>query len=300
MIKLSLIICIFLQSTSPNWFDYLSLALTIASILGAYLIAEKVYSREKVDKKIEDISLQYSENELFTHNLNSIKSPISKQIDAINEYLDKQDFIMNYYPEIQVDFLQFISLKDIYRKNGFNNKEKIEEINKLMTHLYSLYDFRESLRSEVRTYLDKYNFHEQKFYNYRLLLYTRYFELCNKRNTSFINENGIKKWTFDANDHFMGEYSKLVLDAFNDNDIMENNALKSREKLIEKFVVPLIEISAKYIPEDYNAIEINDVSNQVVAAFRDMEILTDKHFKTLKSYVKSLESVNMKINRFLE
>lgn len=299
MIKINFITILLFQSTSPNWFDYVSLALTIASIFGAYLIAEKVYSREKSDKKVESISLQYSENKLFTNNLNSIKAPILKQIDAINGYLDKQDFNMIFYPEIQVDFLQFISLKDIYRKYGFNNNAKIAEINKLMTNLYSLYDFRESLRSEVRTYLEKYNNHEQKFFSYKSLLYTRYFELCNKRNTSFKNENGIKKWTFDKDDHFMKEYSKLVLDTFDDKDIMENNALKSRDKLIEKFVIPLMKISAKYVPEDYSAIEINDISNQVVAAYSDMEITTQKHFTTLKSYVESLETVINKITNFL-
>ncbi|QXP63761.1 hypothetical protein [Polaribacter sp. HaHaR_3_91] len=300
MIFTSLINIFSIETYNPNWFDYVSLFLTVGSIIGTYLIAEKVYNREKGDKRVEDISLQYSENELFKNNLESIKSPILKQIGAINEYIERQDSKMKFYPEIQVDFLQFISLKDIYKKYGFNNKEKIEEINKLMTNLYSLYDFRESLRSEVRTYLEKYNYHEQKFYNYRSLLYTRYFELCNMRNTSFNIENGIKKWTFDGNDHFMGEYSKLVLETYSNNEVMENNALISRRKLIKKFVFPLVEISAKYVPEDYNAIEINEVSNQVVHAFQDMEIITEKHFKVLKSYVKSLESVNGKINEFLE
>ena len=290
----------FLETYSPNWFDYVSLLVTVASIFGAYIIAEKVYNREKGDKRVEDISLQYSENELFKNNLNSIKAPISKQINAIQEYLDNQDFNMVFYPEIQVDFLQFISLKDIYRKYGFNNKEKIAEINKLMTNLYSLYDFRTSLRSEVRTYIEKYNNHEQKFFNYKSLLYFRYYELCYERNTGINNQGDVKKWSFDKGDHFMIEYTQSVFDTYDDKEVMENYTLKSRDKLIEKFVIPLMQISAKHIPEDNNAIEINDISNQVIAAFGDMEIITKKHFATLKSFKESLEIINKKITKFLE
>ena len=300
MILTSLINMLCIETYSPNWFDYVSLLVTVASIFGAYIIAEKVYTREKGDKRVEDISLQYSENELFKNNLNSIKTPISMQINAIQEYLDNQDFNMVFYPEIQVDFLQFISLKDIYRKYGFNNKEKIAEINKLMTNLYSLYDFRTSLRNEVRTYIDKYNNHEQKFFNYKSLLYIRYYELCYERNTGFKNEGGVKKWSFDKDDHFMIEYTPLVFETFDDKEVMENNVLKSREKLIEKFVVPLMQISIKYIPEDKNAIEIYDISNQVIASFEDMGIITGKHFETLKSFKESLETVDKKITKFLE
>lgn len=96
-----------------NWFEFISLLLTVASIFGAYWIAETVYSREKSDKKVEDISLLYSENELFKNNIKSIQKPIINQISAIDEYLTKMDFRMKFYAEIQVDFLQFVSIKDI-------------------------------------------------------------------------------------------------------------------------------------------------------------------------------------------
>lgn len=289
----------FLLFSEPNWFDFISLLVTVASIFGAYWIAETVYSREKSDKKVEDISIIYSENELFKNNIKSIQKPITNQIAAIDEYLTKMDFRMKFYAEIQVDFLQFVSIKDIYRKYGFNNKTKIEEINQLMTSLYTLYDFRESLRSEIRTYIEKYNYHEQKFYSYRLLLYTKYFQLCNERSMEISFENGIKRWSFDVYDKFMAEYSELTLKTFQDEEVMVENTLISRDKLTEKFIKPLNSISAKYVPEDYNAIEINQISNEVVHAFDDMEHITKKHFKVLEGYKSSLKDVNEKIESFI-
>ncbi|GAA3643516.1 hypothetical protein [Flavivirga jejuensis] len=284
----------------PNWFDWLTLSLIIASILSAYLISESVYKREQKNIKKENQELENSENLLLKNNLLSIQKPIEKQIKSLEEYMQKKDFRLSFYSDIQVNFLQFISVKDIYKKYGFDNTENTKTINSLMTNLYSLYDFRDSLRSEVRTYIKKYNYHEQKFYKYRGLLYTKYFELCNLRAENIINESGIKKFSFNPNDKFMAEYTQLRFKTFNDNEIIDNNGLKNRNLLAERFVKPLIDISAKYIPEDYNAIETNDIANQVLSAFDDMEYVTSKHMNAIKGHIESLESVSSKIKKFEE
>ena len=289
---------IFLSYT-PNWFEYTSLLVTVGTIIGAYKIAEHVYDREKADKKVENISLQFSENELFKNNLESLIKPIKSQIEAIDNYLKSDDLKLKFYPEIQVDFLQFVNIKEIYKRNDLNDKKKIEEINKLMTNLYTLYDFRTSLRDEVRTYIEKYNYHERKFYLYRQLFYGKFFELSNSRANGYKMDKGIKKWSFDPKDNFMQEYSKLRMETFDDKEVIDNDGIKDRKKLIEKFIVPLAEKANNYIPEDYNAIEVNDISNEVNAAFIDMEEITGKHKNAMKGYKNSLETVLEKIESFL-
>ena len=98
----------------------MTLLLTIASIIGAYLVAESVYKREQRDKKAENKELENSENELLKNNLEEIKKPILKQINSLKEYIIEKDFHLFFHSEIQVDFLQFISVKDIYKKHGLN------------------------------------------------------------------------------------------------------------------------------------------------------------------------------------
>jgi len=121
--------CIF--NFTPNWFDWLTLVLTIASIIGAYWVAKTVYDKEKNDKNLQDKELENSENLLFINNLETIQKPITSQIKSLKEYIKSQDFILSFNPEIQVDFLQFINIKDIYKKHGFDNKKNIYECNKL-------------------------------------------------------------------------------------------------------------------------------------------------------------------------
>ena len=50
---------------TPNWFDWMTLLLTIASIIGAYLVAESVYKREQSNKKSVNKELENPENELL-------------------------------------------------------------------------------------------------------------------------------------------------------------------------------------------------------------------------------------------
>ena len=217
----------------------------------------------------------------------------------LQSYIDNKDFKLIFHSAIQVDFLQFINVKYLYKNAGFNNIEAISNINNLMTSLYTLYDFRESLRDEVRTYLKKYNYHESKFYLYRQLLYTKYFSICNVRAESINIDEGVKKWKFHDDDKFMPRYTELILKTSQDTSIIDNNGLKDRSKLNSEFVVHLINIAFEYVPEDLNAIEINDIGNQVNSAFIDMESITEKHFNVMESYLSNLQSISSKVKLYL-
>ncbi|MES2574703.1 MAG: hypothetical protein V4572_07155 [Bacteroidota bacterium] len=292
----------FSQAT-PNWFDWFSLisslVISATSIFLAFYLAERIYKKEKTDRNTEDLDIQNSEVQLFKNSLTELNSAIEKQIIDLQSYIDNKDFKLIFHSSIQVDFLQFINVKYLYKNAGFNNIEDISSINNLMTSLYTLYDFRESLRDEVRTYLKKYNYHESKFYLYRQLLYTKYFSICNVRAESIIIDEGVKKWKFHDDDKFMPRYTELILKTSQDTSIIDNNGLKDRAKLNSEFVVPLINIAFEYVPEDLNAIEINDIGNQVNSAFIDMESITEKHFNAMESYLSNLQSINSKVKLYL-
>lgn len=291
------------NQATPNWFDWFSLLsslfISAASIFLAFYIAERIYNREKRDKEKEAIDLQKSEIELFKNSLSELNVAIEKQIVDLQKYIDEKNFKLTFNQNVQVDFLQFIDIKYLYKIIGFKNTESIKKLNSLMSSLYTIYDFRESLRDEVRTYLKKYNYHESKFYSYRQLLYTKYYSICNLRADSIIFEEGQKKWKFKDEDKFMPEYTELIIKTFENKSIIDENGLKDRKELNENFVIPLIKIAYKYVPEDYHAIEINDIANDVNSAFIDMESVTDKHFIVIDSYLANLKSINTKIKEYL-
>ncbi|GAA3732891.1 hypothetical protein GCM10022422_14350 [Flavobacterium ginsengisoli] len=293
----------FTQST-PNWFDWFSLISSLLvsglSIYFAFKLAEKVYQKEKADKNLEDLEIQNSEVELFKNSLVELNSSIEMQIIALQNYNNNRDFTLVFHPDIQVDFLQFIDIKHLYRKIGFSNTEAIKKINNLMTLLYTLYDFRESLRDEFRTYMKKYNYHEGKFYQYRQLFYTKYFSICHNRAEVELSEDGnTKKWKFRVDDEFIIRYSELIDKVSNDDSIIDGTGLKDRAKLNKEFVIPLTSIAYQYVPEDLDAIEVNDIGNDVNSAFLDMEIITEKHFYVINAYTHNLKNISAKIKEFL-
>ena len=291
------------NQASPNWFDWFSLIssliISAASIFLAFDIAERIYKREKNDKEKESQDLQDTEIELFKNNLTELNIAIENQITNLQKYVEDKNFKLTFNQSVQVDFLQFIDIKHLYKKIGFHNTESIKKLNILMTSLYTIYDFRESLRDEVRTYLKKYNYHESKFYLYRQLLYTKYYSICNLRAESIIFEENQKKWKFKDDDKFMPEYTELIIKTLSDETIVDVTGLKDRKKLNENFIIPLIKIAYKYVPEDFQAIEINDIGNEVNSAFIDIESVTEKHFEVIDSYLLNLKSINTKIKNYL-
>ena len=120
------------------------------------------------------------------------------------------------------------------------------------------------------------------------------------RGTDFVFEDGIKKWIFRDDDAFMIKYSELRKKIFKDKEVINANGLQDRAKLVERFVLPLIKTSAVYIPEDYNAIEVNDIGNQVNSAHIDIVQVTNTHFRATMSYLAALEDIKAKIDEYLD
>ncbi len=285
---------------APNWFDWFSVVVAILTIWGGYLIATAIYSKEKRDKTSEEKELLVSEVNLFKNSLKQLSISVENQIESLKEYLERKDFKIKFNQGVQTDFLHFINVKYLYKVIGVKNQKEIEQINKLLSSLYTLSDIRASLRDDLRTYIRKYNFHEDKFYSYRKLFYTKYFELCNLRGLDAKFDKGIKKWKFRDDDFFMKRYTEKRLDVFQDTEVIKDNELKDRKKLIEKFIIPLSQICTDYIPEDYHAIEIYDIANEVNSAHSDMDHVTQAHFEAVNSYLNILEDINIKISGYLQ
>jgi hypothetical protein len=290
--------------SSPSTFDYISLlissTISVLSIWGGFMIARRIYSNEKADKESEELNIQNSEVNLFKNSISQLNIAIGNQLEKMDEYIRLRNFEFNFNQSVQVDFLQFTNIKYLYLKIGFANEEKIKKLNTLLSRLYALNDFRPSLRSEFRSYISKYNSHESKFYSYRILLYTKFFELCNQRSVNEKLEAGKKKITFSTEDIFMIQYANLRYGIFKDPQVISGNGMIDRDKLNERFILPLIELASKFIPEDYNAIEISDIANEVNSAKIDIDTLTTAHIDTIKAYVKILETVKAEIEDYLE
>lgn len=285
-------------SFSQNWFDILSLILTLLSLWLAYYLGERGYRRDKKDKAKEHKELIKSEVKLFENNLGQLNLSIDSQLKALRKYKKEKNFSLEFNPDVQVDFLKFIDVKHIYQVIGFKKEDGIGKVNSLFAALYSLNDFRHSLRDSVRTYISRNNTLEKRFYLYRKLMYRMFHEICNKRSIDLRGSSRGFEINFGGN-KFAKKFFHHNQAVLSNPELLNHNKEVIRKKLIELFIKPLIDLSKKYIPLDEDAIEVSDVANEVHAAWIDMEIITKAHFNEIEGHINSLEKVKREIISFL-
>ncbi len=286
-------------SFSQNWFDILSLVLTIASLWLAYWLGEKGYRRDKKDKKKEQKELVKSEVKLLENNLEQLLKAINNQLEGLNNYVNDENFSLQFNPDVQVDFLKFVDVKHVYENFGFKNKENLDKVNSLFASLYSLNDFRHSIRDSVRTYISRYQELEQGFYLYRKLMYRTLHEICNKRAIDLKPAVGGFEINFGDND-FAREFFRHNQATLANPDLLDENKNVIRPKLIELFIMPLIDLSKQFIPADPDAIEVSDVANEVNSSWINMEVVTKAHFREIDGHIATLEKVKEEISTFLD
>ena len=92
---------------SQNWFDVLTLVLTVLSLQLAFYLGERVYKRDKKDKIKEQKQLTDTEVKLFKVNLEELLKIINKQLKVyLNNYLASIEY-QNYFNIIQILYVKY-------------------------------------------------------------------------------------------------------------------------------------------------------------------------------------------------
>ena len=290
------------QDSGPNSFDYFALIvsslISVFSIWGGYKIANVIYRKEQNDRILEELMIQKTEVDLFKNSISQLKIAIDRQILSLNKYIQEKNFTIAFDQGIDTSIFNYVQIKYLYLDIGFANVEEINKVNELIALISSLKNFNTNLRNEVRAYMDKYAFHEQKRYQYRKLLYTTFYELYNERSVDVEVNKERKKFTFSTNDIFIKEYDELINKITSDKEVIFDGSLKSIDLLIERFILQLIAISSKFVPEDIHAIQILEMANVVNTAHNDINNINTLHFESVGSYNKLLKKVSDRIEKY--
>ena len=284
---------------SQNWFDVLTLVLTILSLWFAYYLGEKGYKRDKKDKIKEHKQLIETEVKLFKINLEQLQTEINKQLAALVVYKTEQNFSLKYYPNLQVDFLKFINPKYIYENIGFQNADEINEFNELLSSLYGINDTRQSIKDSLRNYILRYSEFEKGFYLYRKLMYKMMHEIVNRNINDIVQGEGGFHINFGTNE-FARQFFQLNQSVLENPALIDANGNVIRPKLMEIFILPIIELCKPFIPINPDAIEAADVANEVHSSWINMEQVTKAHFNEIDGHIAILENVRDEITEYLK
>ena len=285
-------------SFTQNWFDILSVVLTLLSLWLAFWLGERGYKRDNKDKAKEHKQLIITEVKLFNNNLDQLLKVIDKQLAALEQYKEAKNFSLQMFPELQVDFLKFVDVKHVFEKFGFNNQENLDVVNELFSNLFAINDFRNSLRDSVRNYISRYTSFEKGFYLYRKLMYKMVHEIMRNRSIDTLSGDGGVHIDFGEN-HFARDYFRLTQAVLANPDLQNEHGIVIRSRLVELFVRPAIDLSKHFIPLDEDAIQVSDIANEVNSSWINMEVVTAAHFNEIDGHIATLEKTKEKINEFL-
>lgn len=249
----------------PNWFEMLSLFTSLLAIGIAYWLGHK---QEINDKKLRE-ELIKDENNLFEIQLKQLKNNI---VDEIKDLEDNKDiFRLKINQLIQIDFLNFIDVKSLYK---INNRDKVNDI---ISSLYILYDFNPRFISEIKYFEEKYNRYKNIFReNYQKVFYTKYYE-------TYIEGN-------NTDNPFLSEYVKIV-----------NQFNNSNEEKIVELLNNITNISFEYIRDKKNkrACEINELANMAIQAYEEKKLLKHNYNEIITNHISILKNVKNGIEKYL-
>ncbi len=281
----------------PNWFDYLSLIITILGVvfgvLSAYLVARYTYNKEKryAEKTRKEISEQQCL--FFVENLKRLDDNLTKQIEELRKCREKDIFRLSVINGITSTFLQGIDLSNLFEWFDVQDKSRI---NKLLFDIYGLEDFKQSLQQRYLEFNRKYNYYERQFKVYREILYYNYFKLVNLRAENIEQQKEKVSYSFYDTDSFMYKYAQIRKN-YLEKQGKENT---DRELLVQEFLLPLIEAASEYVPSDVFAIEVHNTANESNSAYVDMLATVDVLKRELKAQEDTLVEINKDIKFLLE
>lgn len=259
----------------PNWFDWLSLGfsliVSIFSIIGAFLLGERNYKRDKKNREEENSEKIKSQKKLFRDNLEYIKEIMSNQIDDLKKYKETLKFSIN--PSIEIDFLKYVDVASLYKDNDRN------EVNKLLSVLYQLYGFSTTLTSNIKFFRDFYQRAESDFLK-------GHTEVFLYQSTKLINKKGIDI-DKEIKDEFMKSYLEIVFRYRKDLVSLQNKKIDNN--VIYKHLLELNFLISMYVLSDKDIEELAIHTNNALLCYKEILDTKNAHFQSIDNFIKYLE-----------
>ena len=277
-------------SFTQNWFDILTLLLTLFSLWFAYYLGNLAYRNDKRDKKEEHDALLNQEIDFLKFNLKELLPVIEKQANNLKTYKEDTSSKLIVEERLQTNFISSVDLKNVFEFYGYENKKQNKIINELFTSLSAVETFRSFLQDSARNFISIYLRFQEGFYKYRKITYKKLFETVNQRQANIAPGDV---------DVFLDGYYNIVKKIMQDTSISTPTGL-DRPKFMKKCIAPLIQLCQHHIPNDQDAVEVLDLADEVNQSWVNMNSVEGAHKNEIQGLINSLEKAQKSIKEFLK
>lgn len=286
-------------SFNQNWFDILTIILTLFSLWFAYYLGNLAYRNDKRVKKEEHDELLNQEIDFLKFNLTELLRVIEDQVSNLKTYKKDTNSRLGIEERLQTNFMSSVDLKNVFEFYGYENEEQNKTINELFTSLSAIETFRNFLQDSVRNFISNYFRFQEGFYIYRKIIYKKLFETVRRRQINNPQLSTIINAPLFGEDHFAKTYFFIVRTTLRDTTISTPTGL-NREKFMTNCITPLLELCQDHVPEDQDAIEVLDLADEVNQSWINMNILERAHKNEIQGLINSLEKAETSIKKFLQ
>lgn len=167
-----------LDSSIPDWFDWLNLGASflgaLLGVFGAYLI----FRLEQKNKDKEEKILSKNEIELFKKNIRDLIYYIDKSIKNIETSRNEILYSVNISLELNANFLKLINLNRIFHYDI----KKVDILNELVFYLSKIDVLNDSYKNDTKSFVYDYNVIHLNYINYHREFDKIFFKLENSLN----------------------------------------------------------------------------------------------------------------------
>lgn len=282
------------ESSTPGWFEWFSLLLTLVvsagSIYFAYKLADRTFKQEQIFQKINEKERADNDFKLFSQFLKNLLTPLDKQrTDLINLISDPFRVVLSF--ELSTSIIHHIDFNRIF----FQYPEIVESTNELLILLEELNIINKTIQSESRNFSKDTNFKYEEIRNLNVELENKFSEMKKiyKYEKSFANSSS----TYLEPIYYIIELENIIEEVYKSENFIEGNDDYNFQFLINNFNNVVIELGEKY--DFYESVLMRNLARTINYKFTTLGQRNNEHQVNLNNKLDFVQLCIKKIKEYL-
>ncbi|MCM4158232.1 hypothetical protein [Gramella sp. AN32] len=253
-----------------------------------FAIAFKIYKNQRKDSAQD----AYVFFQLSLPDLNNAILSTIQNLENFIKNLENDNFSNPILSASLNDkFINKINIVDLVRYYNQEKKQKIQNLKDLLIDANFFGDYHSYFTNEINFFRNNYLEKEAQYSKWQLLRTNKFFSSMADQNEEDSYKRFYANWTKNLNKDS---------EVFELNEKGEAIKMINRPLLIKKHLIPLAKEIVPFIQFSEKANEINLISNQIIAAYDDIEEMKISIEKVFKNDIIKFKEINNLLDKIIE
>ena len=263
--------------STPSWFDWMSVCITVFASLTGYIVAYSVYSKQRKDTATDA-------HELFQDSLSILHTAVVETIKQLTEFRGglmspNDNFIQPILPvNLNDKFFLRIEITSLTRYYKYEKNSQLKSYKEFLKTSGYIGVYRDFFLNELNHFRSAFRSFEEKFQQHRLLSLNLFNEVISHNYGPYDKDFG-------------DQYIQLLQRVKGNKSIIQDGLLINRDLLNDELVKKLANLSFQFFETDSKANEVNQLANTVNSAREDMNKLKKQMAGILQKNISKFQEI---------